>query len=320
MSRAHTFKKLWSDPEMRQKIILNSHSGKVNQKRALSMTGRKQSEETKKKRSETMKKLWSTPIFREKTLAGHNSEEARRKMSPIGRKHSLETRMKIGLAHKGRKHSEEHVRKIAMTKIGNKNCVGRIISEETRQRMSEAHKGVIPSERARKRMSEARKGNKYALGHKHSKDVCKKMSEKAKGRRFSLLHCQKIGLANKRRWSDPVIKAKTMGKMFKSLGVKPNRQEKLLTHILDDLFPGEYKFVGDFSFSLGGKSPDFMNVNGQKKLIELFGDYWHKNDNEADRVCHFEQYGFRTLIVWERELKDRDLLKKRLVDFHNYRN
>ena len=91
------------------------------------------------------------------------------------------------------------------------------------------------------------------------------------------------------------------------------------------MFPGEYKFVGDGKIWIGYKNPDFINVNGQKKIIELFGDYWHsvgrtgrtKQQEENQRINHFAKYGFKVLIVWERELKNIPKLKKKLIRFHN---
>lgn len=35
-------------------------------------------------------------------------------------------------------------------------------------------------------------------------------------------------------------------------------------------------FVG-----IGGLCPDFVNCNGKKVIIELFGDYWHDLDEEG---------------------------------------
>lgn len=105
-------------------------------------------------------------------------------------------------------------------------------------------------------------------------------------------------------------------RLHKSLNIQPNNLESNLNSLLQSLFPNEYEFVGDFSFILGGKCPDFMNVNGQKKLIEAYGDYWHKNDDPQDRINHFKQFGFDTLIVWEHEFKDKNKLIPKLEKFH----
>lgn len=98
---------------------------------------------------------------------------------------------------------------------------------------------------------------------------------------------------------------------------KPNTKETTLNKLLNKNFPKEYKYVGDFQFFLGGKNPDFINVNGQKKLIELYGSYWHKDDDPKERINHFKKYGFDTLIIWEQELKNISKLERKLDKFHN---
>ena len=87
--------------------------------------------------------------------------------------------------------------------------------------------------------------------------------------------------------------------------------------LLNKWFPGEYKFVGDFDTFIGGKCPDFINVNGQKKLIEVFGNYWHKDDDPKKRINHFKKYGFDTLIIWEKDIQDNiSNVEKQMKDFH----
>jgi len=104
--------------------------------------------------------------------------------------------------------------------------------------------------------------------------------------------------------------------LHKSLNLKPNQQEKKLNQILQTLFPNEYEYVGDLSFIVGGKNPDFVNVNGQKKIVELYGDYWHRNDDPEERIQLFRNYGFETLVIWERELKNEPRLVSKLKRFH----
>lgn len=67
---------------------------------------------------------------------------------------------------------------------------------------------------------------------------------------------------------------------------------------------------------LGGKIPDIVNVNGQKKVVELWGTYWHRDQNPDDRIALFRPFGWDTLVVWEKELKDRPALEARLQEFH----
>ena len=65
-----------------------------------------------------------------------------------------------------------------------------------------------------------------------------------------------------------------------------------------------YRYVGDFQVWINGKNPDFINTSGEKKIIELFGNYWHKPEDENTLTDHYGKYGFKTLIIWEDELKN----------------
>jgi len=76
--------------------------------------------------------------------------------------------------------------------------------------------------------------------------------------------------------------------------------------------------VGDGSFVINGFNPDFVNINGQKKIIELFGDYWHRNTQIKDkkRIKTYNKYGYKVLIVWEHELENINKLKIKLQKFN----
>ncbi len=97
--------------------------------------------------------------------------------------------------------------------------------------------------------------------------------------------------------------------------VCPNKPETTLAQLLEYLYPEEWKFVGDGSLIINGYNPDFANINGKKLLIELFGDYWHKGQDPQKRIALFHKFGYQTLVVWERELKDETLLIQRIQEF-----
>jgi len=109
------------------------------------------------------------------------SKETRKKMSEAqkGKTHSLETRRKISEGHKNP--SEETRRKMSEA--------GRNISDETRRKMSEAHKGKTLSLEHRKKIGDAHKGKKKRL---HSDEARRKMSEAHKGKTLSLEHRKKL--------------------------------------------------------------------------------------------------------------------------------
>lgn len=105
-------------------------------------------------------------------------------------------------------------------------------------------------------------------------------------------------------WANPERKAARIRAMLTASWRRPTCPEKKVIDTIDE-FNLPYKYVGDGAFILGGKNPDFMNINGEKKLVEVFGEYWHdRNSTEAeDRQKVFAQYGFHTLILWETDLK-----------------
>lgn len=100
-----------------------------------------------------------------------------------------------------------------------------------------------------------------------------------------------------------------------SSSIRPNKPETILLNLLDNLYPNEWKYTGDFSFWINGKNPDFANVNGQKKLIEMFGDYYHQGENPQDRIDIFKPFGYETLVIWEKELKDIEMVKSKISEF-----
>ena len=87
-----------------------------------------------------------------------------------------------------------------------------------------------------------------------------------------------------------------------------NKCEQLVDNILISLLGNKYKFVGDGKVKFDRFNPDFININGQKKIIEFYGDYWHNKEKskEADfrRLKIYKKYGYKTLVIWGSELKN----------------
>lgn len=79
---------------------------------------------------------------------------------------------------------------------------------------------------------------------------------------------------------------------------------------------------------MGRLCPDFVNVNGQKKIIEVFGEAYHDpkvsaspvpfNRTEKGRKQIFRKYGYDTLVIWTKEIVPNNLvrLQKRIRKFH----
>jgi G:T-mismatch repair DNA endonuclease (very short patch repair protein) len=108
-------------------------------------------------------------------------------------------------------------------------------------------------------------------------------------------------------------------KFFSSIVSNSNNPTSIEQRVIDicKKYNLPYKYTGDFKFWIDGKNPDFVNCNGEKKLIELFGNYWHKEEDIKTKSDHYGKYGFKTLVIWESDMKqmsDEDLCN-RIVNF-----
>ena len=99
----------------------------------------------------------------------------------FGKKHSAQTRIKIGLANKGKIFSEKTRKKLS---LANK---GKIFSEKTRKKLSKAQTGKILSEETKKKISKANKGIVFS-------------KENILKRSISLMRCRIDGYCD--AWSD----------------------------------------------------------------------------------------------------------------------
>ena len=98
---------------------------------------------------------------------------------------------------------------------------------------------------------------------------------------------------------------------------EPNNAEMTLFGIMCYLgMP--YKYTGNGQFLLMGRCPDFVHLT-DRKIIELYGERWHKPEEEQQRIDLFARSDYHVLVVWQRELKpkpdDRKRLYQRLRDF-----
>ena len=120
-----------------------------------------------------------------------------------------------------------------------------------------------------------------------------------------------------KRWKDPEFVKELINSWHRG-GKGQTRPEKDIDSIVQIVIPKEYKFNGNFELgiTIGGKIPDFVNVNGKKKAIDLFGDYWHDGEDPQVRIDLFKKYGWDLLVIWEHELKDRDAVIKKILKFH----
>jgi very-short-patch-repair endonuclease len=252
--------------------------------------------------------------------------------------HTTEYREKIRLANLKRyalhPMSEETKQKIS------KSNSGKIRRPEWNKHISEAkagkpsplkgrsmNKGIPKSPECRKHQSEGRK--KYLREHPeivakqakiinskaHTKEANAKM---AKGLKVHYANhpeaCKAISERNKLLWQD----SEYLARFQKAIYSSPNNQEKELEIILQNAYPNQFGFNGDFrlGITLDRMIPDFVNINGKKQVIELFGEYWHQLSNEGeDRIERYNKLGWKCLIIWGKELKDTIALATKIQAF-----
>lgn len=151
------------------------------------------------------------------------------------------------------------------------------------------------------------------FGKKHSEETRRIISQKAKAT-GTLVRLNK----------DPEFQKKRIMALIKS----PNKAETFLDQIIQEACPNQYKYTGDGTFLIDNLNPDWTNVAGQKKVIELFGEEYH-DPEKAPRKINYRQTeagrkeifssngGYSTLIIWGKELANspRDELIKKIRYF-----
>jgi hypothetical protein len=325
-------RQLWKNPEFRERMKNRIRWNKgltketcpklreVAQKISETNKGHPVSEETRRKLSESHRgkpsprrgKRGGTPW--NKGLTAETCE----KLAEIGRKISVANRGKPSWL-KGKHLPTEVKEKISLAMKGrtpwNKGFKGITAKmEEAKQHMLEGlkrgwgwNKGIPLSEEQRRKLSESLRGH----------------ASWNKGRKMPESMREKASQIRRQLWCDP----KYIAKQIKAHHIKPNSKEQKLNESLQSRFPNEWKYVGDGSVIIGKLCPDYINVNGKKKVIELFGCYFHgcpihypehrvvPRLREDYRKKIYAQYGFEYLTVWEHELEDEAPLLSKISNF-----
>jgi very-short-patch-repair endonuclease len=214
-----------------------------------------------------------------------------------GKHHTLKWKKSLSERMSGRNHPQ-------FGKTGESSPMyGKHLSLKTRKKISKANSGECSSN----------------YGKHFSKNIRKKMSLNHSHYWFGKHHTEmtkkKIGEVSKRRmvekWKDPKFASKVLSSCHRS----PNKLEQMVLSILNSLFPRLFRYVGNGKLFVDGKCPDFVSTDGSMLLIEFNGGYWHRGENTRTRARHFAKYGYKTLFIWQRELKNPKRLKKKIIKF-----
>jgi very-short-patch-repair endonuclease len=281
--------------------------------------------------------------IRQKLMGHPVSEESRIKMREASLRQWKESKIPQGMT--GKHHTKESNEKNSLAHIGKPGYwTGKKRSIEDRTKFSNSHKGQIPwmkgkchTQESKDKNSRANKGRKAwnkgkPLSEEHHRNIII-ATKKAMNRPDVLAkniasHNSKEYLKKAKertalRWQDPNFVMKVQ------MGYhKKTRPEQQIDTLLQQLYPNEFAYNGRFDceIMIGGLVPDFPNVNGQKKVIEVFGSFRFKNKNGgfrehteqeiAEKTARYAKYGYGSLFIWDYELKnDRKGVVQKIVDF-----
>lgn len=249
-------------------------------------------------------------------------------------------RQKLSESHKGQvpwivgltKETDERVVKMGRgVSKAKKGCAVWItgLTKETDKRVATMAKHLSESRKGEKRLpfskewiehlSESHKGIKY-LNRKSagplSEDHRRNISRGNKGKIRSKEAKINIGEGSKKKWRNPKFIKKWIEGEKKAKNRKPTKPEI----VFDKLTPSNVRYVGNgiwwrMTKKKSARNPDFK-VKSQNKVIEIFGDYWHKGENPNELIKEYKEAGIDCIIFWENEVyNERERVLKETLEF-----
>lgn len=226
-------------------------------------------------RSVVAKQLWTDPAFAEKTSKAISVGQLERWAQPGYKETQLETN--LGLSH-------EHMQAMSDVSRADPEVL-------EAQRQASVRFWSVPENHVM--MSEKH----VALWNEHPE---RRLAQKVRA---------------DERMEDPVYR-----EWFIKAGLTahdgPNQFEKKYLKLLNKWMPGQWRYTGGGIFVelVGGKCPDFVH-NTKKKIVELYGTYWHRGQDPQERIDHFASLGYETLVIWESDNPYQAL--KKIEEFTN---
>jgi len=204
----------------------------------------------------------------------------------------------------------------------------KIYTEEWKRKVSEGLKKSFQNHpEYRVKVSKRMKGRIFTDEHRknisiktreaiNKPEIREKMRKPHLGRKRSIITKNKMSVSHKKRLENKHELEKLLERTLYKAKICPNKSELFLYDIINSVCPNDYVF-NKRKFMINGLFPDFVNVNGQKKVIELFGKYWHEKKEEPRRKRKLKSVGYDCLIVWEDELKNLESLRDKISIFNS---
>lgn len=108
----------------------------------------------------------------------------------------------------------------------------------------------------------------------------------------------------KEHWKNLEFRERVIKAQLKGMFKRPTSLERQFIDFFQK-YNLPYKYVGDGEFIIGGKCPDFINVNGKKICVEVRNrkvcKYYDKitpEEYEKERKEHFAKYGWKCIVLF----------------------
>ena len=225
----------------------------------------------------------------------------------FGRRCSEKTKRKIGEGNKGKFVSLKTKKKISKSKTGKK-----VHSEENKKIFAERMIVNNPMKRP-----EVREKHRIACKKDtHRQNLSKALKGKPKSEETKKKH--------KINWQNPQFRNRQIRLMAEGRKAKPNKFENNVNNLIQTNFPNQYKINVSRKTIINGHTPDFINCNGEKKVILANGIYWHlwklqkdnpkltKENIERKERKPYGELGFKVLFVWEDEMDNPDKVVEKI--------
>jgi G:T-mismatch repair DNA endonuclease (very short patch repair protein) len=238
----------------------------------------------------------------------------------LGKHHTQETKDKCRDAALGRKPWNK-----GLTKETDSRVAVKPQTQETKDRHRKASREYWrdPEVHQQRSLGVQGEGNPF-YGKQHT-DESKDKQSKANVERWKDPQRRKNqSVAMKVVWADPEWAEEMSAKVLAgNQSTRPNGPEKKVIEILKSMV-SDIKYVGEGTFWVEHKNPDFVNEN-KKQIIEVLGCFWHgckkcypdavKLAAVKAKVKLFEDSGYEVLCIWEHELENLDRVTSRIRKF-----
>jgi len=166
-------------------------------------------------------------------------------------------------------------------KTNSESRMGRPASVTAKEHMRKAQTGRHHPESVKQKIGDAQRGAKNHMW----------------GKKLSVDHIAKLREASLRNWANDGYVKNVLCQTRK----RPTSPERIVS-----LWFPELRYTGNGIWwrklaNGKNKNPDFK-ITGQNKVIEIFGDYWHRGENPRKLIDLYKQAGIDCLVIWEKEI------------------